>query len=175
MKKFLATASFVLLGAASFAPSYAAPPTVESVDALLQVTHTQNLLESLYGNMEQTMRQTMEHMSAGQNLNDEQKQVLERTPKKFADVVRQEFTWAKLRPMYINIYQESFTQEEIDGLIAFYRTPAGDALVKKMPLVMQKSMAAMQGMLGPMVDKMKVDMQDAMTEAKLTPTPEPKK
>ncbi len=175
MKRFLTAASIVILAATAAAPSFAATPTVESVDALLQVTHTQNLLESLYGNMEQTMRQTMQHMSAGQNLNDEQKRVLESTPKKFAEVVRQEFTWDKLRPVYINIYQESFTQEEIDGLIAFYRTPAGDALVKKMPLVMQKSMAAMQGMLGPMVDKMKVAMQDAMAEAKITPTPEAKK
>ncbi len=97
------------------------------------------------------------------------------TPKKFAEVMRQEFTWAKLQPIYVNIYQESFTQEEIDGLIAFYRSPAGDALVKKMPLVLQKSMGAMQGMLGPMAEKMKAAMQEAMAEAKIAPASDTKK
>lgn len=173
MKKFLAAASIALCALSS--ASYAAVPTTESINTLLQITHTQNLLESVYGSMEQTMRQSMQQMSAGQTLSDEQKRVMDATPKKFAEVMRQEFTWAKLQPIYVNIYQESFTQEEIDGLIAFYRSPAGDALVKKMPLVLQKSMGAMQGMLGPMAEKMKAAMQEAMAEAKIAPASDTKK
>jgi uncharacterized protein len=59
-------------------------------------------------------------------------------------MLREEMTWDKLRPVYVQIYQESFTQEEIDGLIAFYESPAGFAFVEKMPFVMQKSMSIMQ-------------------------------
>jgi hypothetical protein len=29
--------------------------------------------------------------------------------------MREEMTWDKLRPLYVQIYQKSFTQEEIDG------------------------------------------------------------
>ena len=42
-------------------------------------------------------------------------------------------TWDKLRPLYVRIYQESFTQEEIDGLIVFYESPAGIAFVERWP------------------------------------------
>lgn len=173
MKRFLTAASIVFF--ATTAPSFAAVPTAQSIDTLLQVTHSQNLVESMYANMEQSMRQGMQQMAAGQSLSDEQKRAIEVTPKKFAEVVRQEFTWDKLKPIYVNIYQESFTQEEIDGLITFYRSPAGDALVKKMPVVMQKSMSAVQGMMGPLMEKMKAAMTDAMAEAKISPSSDVKK
>lgn len=42
------------------------------------------------------------------------------------------------------LYAQHFSQEEVDGLIAFYRSPAGEALVNKMPLVMDASVANIQ-------------------------------
>jgi hypothetical protein len=71
-----------------------------------------------------------------------------------------------MRPLYIQIYQESFTQEEIDGLIAFYKSPLGIAFVEKMPLVMQKSMTIMQSRTGPLMEKMKAVIDQAMADAK---------
>ena len=42
--------------------------------------------------------------------------------------MREEMTWDRLHPLYVRIYQESFTQEEIDGLIVFYESPASRSL-----------------------------------------------
>jgi hypothetical protein len=75
-------------------------------------------------------------------------------------------TWEKLRPLYVQIYQESFTQEEIDGPIAFYESPAGVAFVEKLPFVMQKSMSIMQSRMAPMMEKMKAAMKEAIAEPK---------
>ena len=47
-----------------------------------------------------------------------------------------------------------FTQEEIDGLIAFYESPAGATFVEKMPVVMQKSMSIMQSRAATVMEKM---------------------
>ena len=80
--------------------------------------------------------------------------------------MREEMTWDKLRPLYVQIYQESFTQEEIDGLIAFYESPAGVAFVEKMPFVMQKSMSIMQSRMAPMMEKMKAAIKEAIAEPK---------
>lgn len=38
----------------------------------------------------------------------------------------------------VAIYQEAFTGEEIDGLIAFYRSPLGQKALAKMPALMKK-------------------------------------
>jgi uncharacterized protein len=37
-----------------------------------------------------------------------------------------------------------FTLEEVRGLIAFYKTPAGQGFLDKQPLLMQKTMAMAQ-------------------------------
>ena len=71
-----------------------------------------------------------------------------------------------MRPVYIQIYQESFTQEEIDGMIAFYQSPAGAAFVRKMPVVMEKSMRIMQVRIAPMMERMKAVMAQSIAEAR---------
>ena len=71
-----------------------------------------------------------------------------------------------MRPMFVQIYQESYTQEEVDGLVAFYQSPIGVAYIEKMPIVMQKSMTLVQTRMGPMMEKMQAALKQAMEEAK---------
>ncbi len=66
--------------------------------------------------------------------------------------------------MYTRIYMESFTQDEVDGMLAFYATPAGQALIKKMPVAMQKTMEAMQQMMGPMMQKLQAIQSESIAE-----------
>ena len=87
-------------------------------------------------------------------------------PAKFAKVLREEMNWASMRPLFTQIYQESYTQEEVDGLVAFYQSPIGIAYTEKMPIVMQKTMTLVQARMGPMMEKMQAAMKQAMEEAK---------
>lgn len=164
MKKlFIALAASALLLSTGVR---AAPASAESVDTLLAVTKTQALLESMYGQIEAMMRQSIANASQGQSVSAEQRRALDTVPSKFVATMRTEMGWTKMRPIYVQIYQDTFTQEEIDGLIAFYRSPAGEAFVAKMPLVMQKSMQVAQAQMGPIMEKMKAAIDEAMAEAK---------
>jgi len=162
MKMLVALAASACLATAA----HAAPPSAESVEALLVATRSEALAEGMYANLEQYMRQAMAAATQGQPVTAEQQRVLDAVPAKFSAVIRQEMSWSKMRPLYVQIYQESFSQEEIDGLIAFYRSPAGQAFVAKMPVVMQKSMQLMQTQMGPMMVRMKTAMEEAVAEAK---------
>jgi len=146
----------------------AAPPTSESIDTLLTLSKSESRLESIYETMEQAMRQGMAQASVGKSLSAEQQRVLETAPKRFVDVMRNEFTWESLKPMYIEIYRDTFTQDEIDGLISFYQSPIGMVFVNKMPEVMQRSMVSMQSRLQPMLEKMRAAMRQAIEEAKVS-------
>lgn len=42
------------------------------------------------------------------------------------------------------IYVKHFTAEEMEATLEFYRTPAGQSILQKMPVVMQESMAVGQ-------------------------------
>jgi hypothetical protein len=66
--------------------------------------------------------------------------------------------------MYVRIYQKSFTQGEIDGLIAFYKTSTGQALLTKMPVVMQNTMNELQQMMQPMMQRIGRMQQEVVAE-----------
>jgi hypothetical protein len=147
--------------------AYCAPPSQESIDRLLVDAKVEQLLDTMLANVDQVMRRSMEtSMQGQQQLSPEQRQAADGAAAKFVQVMREEMTWDKLRPLYVQIYQESFTQEEIDGLIAFYESPAGVAFVEKMPVVMQKSMSIMQSRMAAMMEKMKAAMKEAIAEPK---------
>lgn len=148
------------------ATAQAAPASQESVEALLIATKIESMVGGMYANVEQMMRQTMANESKGKALSAEEQRVLDAVPAKFVKVMREEMSWSKMRPMYLQIYQDSFTQEEVDGLLAFYGSPAGQAVLVKMPVVMQKSMVAMQSIIGPITKKMEIAVQEARAEAK---------
>ncbi|MDT7833963.1 DUF2059 domain-containing protein [Aquabacterium sp. OR-4] len=152
--------------AACLATAQAAPPTDASIDALLAVTKTERMLDAMYANIEQMMRQGMQAAVQGQTLSDEQRRLLDTTPPRLAGVMRDELSYASIKPLYLQIYRESFTQEEVDGLLAFYRSPAGAALIEKMPVVMQKSVVAVQQRMGPLMEKLRQAMEAAVAEAK---------
>jgi hypothetical protein len=146
--------------------AHGAPASRESIDRLLVDAKVEKVIDTMLVNVDQVMRRSMEAAVQGQPLSPEQQRVAEATAAKFVQVMREEMTWDKLRPLYVQIYQESFTQEEIDGLIAFYESPAGVAFVEKMPVVMQKSMSIMQSRVAPMMEKMKAAMKEAIAEPK---------
>ena len=156
-----------IVAAALFAASsaFAQAPSVESIDALLTVTKSERLLDTLYANLDTTMRQMVAQTTQGQTLTPRQRRAMDALPGAMAQAVREEFSWAQLRPLYVTIYQESLTQEEVDGLLAFYRSPAGAAMVNKMPVVAQKTMAVMQDRIGPLVQKMQAAVERAMKDA----------
>jgi hypothetical protein len=88
---------------------------------------------------------------------------------KMIAMVDEMLNWDTLLPMYMRIYQESFTQDELDGMTAFYKTPAGQAVVRKMPLVMQRVLGEMQVMLKPMQEKIREIQQQTVRELQQAP------
>ena len=147
----------------------AAPPTKESVQTLLEVTKAQAMMDHAYTMMEQFVKQGMAQAVAGRSLNEDQRRAIEVAPAKIAEVMRKELSWPALEPIYIAIYQETFDQAEIDGLISFYRSPVGKSFVTKMPTVMNRSMSVMQVQMQALMPKLKEAMDQVMRDAKLPP------
>jgi hypothetical protein len=123
------------------------------------------MVAAVQGQMEQAMKAGMAQAFKNQKLDAEAQQTAEALGKRITADLQEELSWDKLKPIYLQVYSEAFTQEEIDGLIAFYDSPAGKAYVAKMPVVMQKTMVLMQQRIGPMMQKMQVSIQAAAQEA----------
>lgn len=70
-----------------------------------------------------------------------------------ADISAEVLNWEKLKGMIIEVYSTHFSEQEIDDMIAFYRSETGQAMVTKTPLINQDIMHNMQGLIGELTQK----------------------
>ncbi|BBB69796.1 hypothetical protein UNDYM_5543 [Undibacterium sp. YM2] len=134
--------------------AHAEKPTEASVKELLVLTNSQQILKSTEAQMDAVMKNMMKAVLKDQTINADQQKILDKFKDKVIDIHKTEMTWEKLEPIFIEIYSNSLSQEEVDGIAAFYRSPAGKAYVSKIPVIVQQSMGAMQKVITPMMDKM---------------------
>jgi hypothetical protein len=141
-------------------------PTPASIQELLNVSGAHKLLDSVATQVDGMTKNMMAQATQGQKPTPAQAKAFESMQAKMTALMKEELSWSKYEPIFIQIYSESFTQEEIDGIIAFYRTPGGQALVKKMPVVMQKTMQMVQQQMGPLMPKIQAIAQECQAELK---------
>jgi hypothetical protein len=143
-----------LLLAAVPAVANDAPPTEESIHQLLTLTNAHQLLDQMKVQFDSLMSNAIRDAQQGQTLTPERQAVLDGMKAKMTAVITESLNWDTLEPIYVRTYRASLTQDELDGMIMFYQSPAGQAYIRKMPLIMQNVMAEMQGMIKGMQQKL---------------------
>ncbi len=144
-------------------------PSTESVMKLLEVTKAEAMIEQIYATVELNAKQDLAKRTEGQTLNEEEKEFIARIPPTIAEVFKSEFSWPEMRAVYIDIYQEAFTQSEINDLIDFYKSPVGQSYLSKMPLVLHRSMQVTTKQVEAVIPKIRKAVEELLMEAKLRP------
>ena len=157
-------------------PVSAATPTDSSVDELLKCLQVDKLLTQaltqMTDGMSKAMDQRLQSTIGGRELTPPQRAAVERFRTTFARTIQDDLSVAKVRAIYMQCYKETFTQDEVDGIIAFYKSPPGLAVSEKYPQVMQKAQTMMQTRIGPMSTKVQVAMENMIKELENTQKPE---
>ncbi|MFZ6770127.1 DUF2059 domain-containing protein [Undibacterium sp. Di26W] len=154
-----------------FGSAHAETPTEASVKELLIATNTQQMLSAVEAQVDGLMKGMMQKVTKDKPLSEEHQKALDKFREKVIAIRKQEMSWDKLEPIFIEIYSKSLSQEDVDGITAFYKSPAGKSYVSKMPAMMQQSMASMQKLMTPMMEKMMQagkEMQEELAKAKKT-------
>ncbi len=60
-------------------------------------------------------------------------------------------SWQTMKPVYVEMYDETFTIDELRPLLAFFKSPAGQAFVDKTPVLMANTMKRMQRVVTDMM------------------------
>lgn len=136
------------------ATAMAAPATESSVRQLLTVTQAHTLVERVRTQFDALMSNAIQQSLQGKTPTPKQQQAIDNMKNKMVALVMGELEWAKLEPVYLRLYQESFSEEEVAGMLAFYKTPAGQAVIHKMPVLMQKTMVDVQQRMAALNPKM---------------------
>jgi hypothetical protein len=166
MNKLLATAMVWMLICGAAAAANNAPASDASIRQMLELTDAQQTIAGMKGQMTAMMNMSMQNATKGQTITPERQAILDRMTANMSAVVTDILNWDDLLPMYLRTYRAAFTQDEIDGIIKFYKSPAGRAYVKKLPLLMQNLMGEMQGFIKTVQDKMLAVQKESMQELK---------
>jgi hypothetical protein len=125
-------------------PAFAQTPASEaSIRELLKVTEARKLLDGAYAQMDGLMDQAMKQAMGDTKPTPEQEKVMAEFRHKAVDLIQDEMGWQKLEPLYVDLYAKTFSQSEIDGILTFYKTEAGKAMIAKMPTLMNNLMQMM--------------------------------
>jgi uncharacterized protein len=123
---------------------------------LLTLLHMDRLMDQMMnGVLAQTSAITKQF--GGNNVKPEDQARLDEFQKKVMQLVQSQMGWKALEPDYVDIYAKNFTDEQLDAILVFYKSPAGIALVDKLPTLtnegMQLAQAKMQA-IQPQVRQM---------------------
>lgn len=151
MKLIKSTLLALLLCSSS---AFAAPASEGSIKQLLEIMQSQKLIDGMRAQFDSLMNNAIQQALKGKVPTPKQQQAITNMKTRMVGIMQGELAWDKLEPIYVRLYKESFTEEEITGMVAFYKTPAGQAVIHKMPGLMQKTMVEVQKITAGMSPKM---------------------
>lgn len=146
----------------------AAPAREDSVKELLAVVEAKNMVTAMQSQIDALMNNVIQQALNGKSPTDKQQQAIANLKRKIVSIINKQLAWDNLEPMYVRIYTESFSEEEVSGMISFYRTPIGQAAIHKMPLLMQKSMMEAQRFMAEATPEMQKAQEEFLAEVKAT-------
>jgi hypothetical protein len=143
-----------------------------AAEELLLLMKTDQMVKPLFEQMNSMMEQQFKIMGVP----EKERPKLKKYTDKFLKVLEDQLSWEKIKKDYIEIYTETFAEDELRAISAFYKTPAGQTFIQKMPLLIKKSSEITQKIMPEITKKMQqitVEMAEeikAEVEKKPMPT-----
>jgi len=135
------------------------------IEQLMQLTHTESMVTQMTGQIRTMMMSQVEAIGG----TPESKATALELMNKLADQIAARMDWQKLKPDYIKLYADVFAEEEIDGMVAFYKTPAGHAMIEKMPTLLAKSTEIAQRQMAGLMPEIQKTVEDLKQKSKNAP------
>jgi hypothetical protein len=88
--------------------------------------------------MDQMQKQIMSQMTVGMDPQARQ------FSQKVMEFTAQKMSWDAMKSDYIKLYDDTYTEEEISGILMFYQSAPGQAFLAKSPALMSNTMALVQ-------------------------------
>lgn len=121
----------------------------QKINELVNVMNMDAMVDSMYSQVEGMMQ----NMSVQMGVKPDEKPIFDKYYADMTEVLKTKMSWQKMQPMMVDLYDKQFSEQEINDMLAFYKTESGQAILRKMPQVMQASMQMSQALV-----------QDAMPE-----------
>jgi uncharacterized protein len=163
-------------------------PTRQQLLTLFEVMHLrsqmQDMLKMLPTALEQQLQSEQQEVElslmpgGGPGLTDDQKAARDQITKKYFELAEKVYPTDEMLNDMVVVYQRHLTRVDVDGILAFYRSSAGQHLVEAQPVmakeVMPMVMTKMEGRSKDLVNRYKKELNDAIGPPKIPPPAAPK-
>jgi uncharacterized protein len=160
--------SFALAFLCAAVVAHAAPPSDQSLNQMMTVMQVEAMLnqalQQMNGTIAKGMEQGLQQSLQAKELTAGQKAAVENFKTKLSTTMKEELSYPKVKEIYLQVYRETLTQEEVNSIVAFYGSSAGKAMIEKMPIAMQKASTLMQARIRPMTQKLEAMQQEFVKE-----------
>lgn len=140
-------------------------------EQMLTVTKSDTQMQTQLAALEARINELAKQQSGVAPLNPEQTKLTDAYQKQIHDITLDEVGFEKIRPLIVQYYVDSFSEAELDGILAFYKTQAGQALITKTPDLAMKSTALVQNRIKEMQPKLATVTQEYVAKLKAAGSP----
>jgi hypothetical protein len=117
------------------------------VEEFLKVSHVEQTLTQGMAMMLNQAKSGLVQKMLDVTPTPEQTKANDELQDKLGAILTRALSWEKLKPEYVKLYASAYAEEELDGIVAFYKSPAGQAMISNSPSIMAKSSVIVQQQL----------------------------
>lgn len=167
MNKFLPALMLASLACQS-AVADETPASEASVRELLAVMDSRKAIENTLSQVDAMMQASIKDALQGKTLTADQERIFADMRARMLALLNDAMQWEVLEPMFIDVYEKFFSQKEVEGMIKFYKSETGRAVIAKLPTVLQHTTGLMQDRMAAMMPQLQQIQRE--TVAQLTAT-----
>ena len=173
MKRYVAVLLMVLTVGCCCARADEASKRAKA-EQLFMLLRMDTMMDQLMGGVKKQVQQITGSMPGVDQATPEQKKQIADFQQRVMDTVNQKIGWKALEPDFITLYAGTYTEEELDGIVTFYKSPVGQRMIEKTPELTAKSTQITQQKmteLQPVLSQMVQDFMKQMAATTGKPAP----
>jgi len=150
-----------------------AGPTPQSLERLADLAHVALIHDAMLAQLNRAIDGGVAQALHGETPTATEKADLDSLRKQVTVMIDEQLGAAKLKAFYAKICGETLTQEQVDGLSAFYSTPVGQVFTSKQLEMNTKMGMQIQGALSTVGMKLQYAMYSTVAKIRTAHAPKP--
>jgi len=163
------------LSAAALLLCLATAPALRADDAskkakaeeLIEITKVNQISEQMTQQMTARMRAMAAQQTASRSVTPAQQKAISDYIDQLQTITANAVAWNKIKAGIVQNYMNAYTEPELDSILAFYRSPAGKAVIANSPALMARTMETVKTQMAtaqPLMRQANADFTKKMKE-----------
>ncbi len=132
----------------------------DKVEKLFVLMETDKMMDTMYSQIEGMV------VGMGQQLGikEGEQEIFDAYMADVMKIMKEDMSWQKMKKPLVDVYTKHYSEEELEGMLAFFSSDVGKSMTEKMPAVMQDSMVISQSMMQSILPKIQQAAQNMEKE-----------